>query len=312
LADDQPHQVVIKTRMTRSNPPPVFRFAPSPNGYLHLGHAYSAILNYQMAQASGGRFLLRIEDIDRGRCRPEFEQAIYEDLAWLGLAWEEPVRRQSEHFLDYAKALDRLAAQGLLYSCFCTRGDILKAISAKPDWPRDPDDAPLYPATCRRLSNAERRDKLAAGQNPAQRIDMEKAMRAAGQPLIWHERDTAGEEHDILAQPALWGDAVLSRKDILVSYHIAVVVDDALAGVSDVVRGKDLFMATSLHRLLQDLLVLPQPTYHHHDLVLDEAGRKLSKSHDAKSLRALRQEGLTAEDVYNRFGLTQRGALSRI
>jgi glutamyl-Q tRNA(Asp) synthetase len=297
--------------MTRSHTPPVFRFAPSPNGYLHLGHAYSAILNYQMARAAGGRFLLRIEDIDRARCRPEFEQAIYEDLAWLGLAWEEPVRRQSEHFLDYAKALDRLAAQDLLYSCFCTRGDILRAISKKPDWPRDPDDAALYPGTCKLLSNMQRRDKLAGGQHPAQRIDMEQAVRAAGHPFAWHERDAGGQEQDIPAHPELWGDAVLSRKDILVSYHIAVVVDDALAGVSDIVRGKDLFMATSLHRLLQELLVLPQPTYHHHDLVLDEAGQKLSKSRNAKSLRALRQEGLSPADIYNRLGLTQHSLLTR-
>lgn len=294
--------------MTRSHTPQVFRFAPSPNGYLHLGHAYSAILNYQMAQACGGRFLLRIENIDVARCRPEFEQAIYEDLAWLGLAWEEPVRRQSEDFLDYAKALDRLAAQDLLYSCFCTRGDILRAISAKPDWPRDPDDAPLYPGTCKPLSNAERREKLAAGQHPAQRLDMEKAIRAVKTPLTWRECDVAGTERDIPARPELWGDAVLSRKDIMVSYHIAVVVDDALAGVSDVVRGKDLFMATSLHRLLQDLLVLPAPTYHHHDLVLDETGRKLSKSRDAKSLRALLQEGLTPADIYNLLGLPKLSA----
>ena len=289
--------------MTRSHTPPVFRFAPSPNGYLHLGHAYSAILNYQMAQACGGRFLLRIENIDTGRCRPEFEQAIFEDLAWLGLTWEEPVRRQSEHFLDYAKALDQLAGQDLLYSCFCTRGDILRAISAKPDWPRDPDEAPVYPGTCKPLSNAERRNRLAAGQHPAQRLDIEKAISLLKTPLTWRERDAAGEEQGIPARPELWGDAVLSRKDIMVSYHIAVVVDDALAGISDVVRGKDLFMATSLHRLLQDLLVLPAPIYHHHDLMLDEAGRKLSKSHDAKSLRAMRQEGLTPADIYRLLGL---------
>ncbi len=289
--------------MTRSDLPPVFRFAPSPNGYLHLGHAFSAILNCQMAQASGGRFLLRIEDIDKARCRPEFEQAIYEDLAWLGLTWEEPVRRQSEHFLDYAKALDQLAAQDLLYSCFCTRGDILKAIGPAPDWPRDPDEAPLYPGTCKALSNSGRREKLALGQQPAQRIDMEKAIRAVDKPLSWHEHGNAGEEDDIPARPGLWGDIVLSRKDILVSYHIAVVVDDALAGVSDVVRGNDLFMATGLHRLLQDLLVLPAPIYHHHDLVRDDAGQKLSKSRNAKSLRALRQEGLTPADIYDKLGL---------
>jgi len=297
--------------MTRSRLPPVFRFAPSPNGYLHLGHAYSAILNYEMARASGGRFLLRIENIDTVRCRPEFEQAIYDDLAWLGLTWEEPVRRQSGHFPDYAKALEHLAARELLYSCFCSRGDILKAVSGRPDWPHDPDDAPLYPGTCKTLSNAEHHEKSAAGFHPALRIDMEKAIAALGRTLSWHEHGIAGPAGEIPAQPELWGDAVLSRKDILASYHIAVVIDDAAAGVSDVVRGKDLYTATSLHRLLQELLALPAPVYHHHDLVLDEAGQKLSKSRNAKSLRALRQEGLSPADIYKRLGLKPSGALMR-
>ncbi len=291
--------------MTQSDTP-VFRFAPSPNGYLHLGHAYSAILNFQMAKAAGGRFLLRIEDIDTARCRPEYERAIYEDLSWLGLTWEEPVRRQSQHFSDYTRALDQLSAQGLLYPCFCTRGDILKVVGDS-DRPRDPDTAPLYPRSCQTLSDAERGHKLASGQHPAQRIDMEKALRRADPSLGWRECDATGQAHDMIAQPSLWGDAVLSRKDILVSYHIAVVVDDALTGISDVVRGKDLFMATSLHRLLQHLLKLPTPIYHHHNLVLDEAGQKLSKSRDAKSLRALRQEGLSPADVYDRLGLTPTG-----
>jgi glutamyl-Q tRNA(Asp) synthetase len=289
--------------MSNSQGQPVFRFAPSPNGYLHLGHAYSAILNYEMARASGGRFLLRIEDIDTGRSRPEYEQAIYEDLAWLGLSWEEPVRRQSEHFPDYAKALDQLAGQALLYSCFCTRGDILQAISAKADWARDPDDAPLYPGLCKNLSKADLRERLAAGQHPAQRIDMQKALQLVGRSLSWQESDAAGEQQTIVSQPHLWGDAVLSRKDILVSYHIAVVVDDAAAGISTVVRGKDLFMATGLHRLLQELLMLPVPAYYHHGLVADEAGQKLSKSRNAKSLRALRQEGLSQADIFARLGL---------
>jgi glutamyl-Q tRNA(Asp) synthetase len=303
---------MVKSCMTRSHAQPVFRFAPSPNGYLHLGHAYSAILNYEMACASGGRFLLRIEDIDTARCRPEFEQAIYEDLAWLGLTWEDPVRRQSEHFPDYARVLDRLAAQKLLYPCFCTRGDILQAISAKPDWPRDPDEAPLYPGICKKLSNAEQHDKFAAGQHPAQRIDMRKALELAVRPLTWQEWDAAGIENPISAQPELWGDAVLSRKDISASYHIAVVVDDAAAGVSRVVRGKDLFMATGLHRLLQELLMLPAPAYYHHDLVLDETGQKLSKSRHAKSLRALRQEGLSRADIYARLGLKPGNVIARI
>jgi len=298
--------------MTRANAQPVFRFAPSPNGLLHLGHAYSAILNYQMAQACGGRFLLRIEDIDTARCRPEFEQAIYEDLAWLGLAWEEPVLRQSEHFSDYAAALDQLAAQKLLYSCFCTRGDISNAVGVTPGWPRDPDEAPLYPGTCKSLPDAERRQKCDAGQHPAQRIDMEKAIQCLCGPLTWRECNGSGEETQIAARPELWGDAVLSRKDIMASYHIAVVVDDARAGVTTVVRGKDLFMATALHRLLQDVLNLPEPAYYHHDLVLDAMGHKLSKSRSATSLRALRQDGLSVADVYNRLGLMPREALSRL
>jgi glutamyl-Q tRNA(Asp) synthetase len=297
--------------MTRSSVQPVFRFAPSPNGFLHLGHAYSAILNHDMAQASVGRFLLRMEDIDTTRCRPEFEQAIYEDLAWLGLTWEEPVRRQSEHFEDYARALDQLAAKELLYSCFCTRADILRHAGAQPDWPRDPDDAPLYPGTCKGLSDEDRFERFAIGQHPAQRIDIEKAFAQLGGRLIWHECDALGERREVTAEPQRWGDAVLSRKDISASYHIAVVVDDALAGVTNVVRGKDLFMATGLHRMLQELLMLPAPIYHHHDLVLDETGQKLSKSRNAKSLRQLRQDGLTPEDIYHRLGLTKRKALTQ-
>lgn len=301
--------------MTRSRVPPVFRFAPSPNGYLHLGHAYSAILNYQMAKAAGGRFLLRIEDIDQTRCRPEFEQAIYEDLAWLGLTWEEPVRRQSEHFQDYAAAIERLAARNLLYSCFCTRGDIQKAAGGKADWPRDPDGSLLYPGTCKPLSPAERRERLADSQRPAQRIDMDQAIRAAAKPLSWREHPIAGNGaiegngELVPAQPELWGDAVLSRKDIPASYHIAVVVDDALAGISDVVRGKDLFMATGLHRMLQELLLLPEPDYHHHDLVLDSGGQKLSKSRDAKSLRAMRQEGLSPAAIHEQLSLKPSGIM---
>jgi glutamyl-Q tRNA(Asp) synthetase len=291
--------------MTRASTPPVFRFAPSPNGYLHLGHAYSAILNYEMAQANGGRFLLRIEDIDTLRCRPEFEQAIYEDLAWLGLSWEEPVRRQSEHFLDYAKALNQLAEQKLLYSCFCTRGNILRVVGARQGWPRDPDEAPLYPGTCKSLTNEDCRERLAAGQHPAQRLDMDEAIKRVRKPLSWQECGADGLKNDVSVQPEIWGDAVLSRKDILASYHIAVVVDDALAGVSTVVRGKDLFKATGLHRVLQELLVLPVPAYHHHDLVLDEAGQKLSKSRSAKSIRVLRQEGLSPADIYARLGLVK-------
>ncbi len=280
--------------MTRSFSNQTFRFAPSSNGFLHLGHAYSALLNFDMARATGGRMLLRIEDIDLDRCRPEFEQAIYEDLDWLGIGWEVPVRRQSQHFDVYAAALDRLRAQKLIYPCFCSRGEIMASVAGKSDWPRDPDGSPLYPGLCKHLSEAERKRRLASGRPAAQRIDMAAALKAVGRPLGWREARGAGADGcDMTANPGLWGDAVLARKDIQTSYHIAVVLDDALQGVSDVVRGEDLFMATHLHRLLQALLDLPAPSYHHHGLLRDASGQKLSKSLRAKSLRALRQEGLS-------------------
>jgi len=280
--------------MTRSFSNQTFRFAPSSNGFLHLGHAYSALLNFDMARATGGRMLLRIEDIDLDRCRPEFEQAIFEDLDWLGISWEVPVRRQSQHFDVYAAALDRLRAHKLIYPCFCSRGEIMASVAGKSDWPRDPDGSPLYPGLCKHLSEAERKRRLASGRPAAQRIDMAAALKAVGYPLGWREARGAGADSgEVTANPALWGDAVLARKDIQTSYHIAVVLDDALQGVSDVVRGEDLFMATHLHRLLQALLDLPAPSYHHHGLLRDASGQKLSKSLRAKSLRALRQEGLS-------------------
>ncbi len=275
-----------------------FRFAPSPNGYLHLGHAYSALLNFDLARQCGGRFLLRIEDIDRGRARKEFEAAIYEDLAWLGLEWEAPVRRQSEHFDDYARALERLDDMGLLYACDCKRSDIARAAAAKPNWPHDPDGAPLYPGTCRGKPRRAAREVLMQG-GVALRLDTRKAAALAGQGPSWREFGSG----DVAADPAAWGDVVLARKDTPASYHIAVVVDDALQGVTDVVRGKDLFAATSLHRLLQILLELPAPDYRHHDLVLDDAGEKLSKSLASTTLRALRAQGWTPADVRRRIGL---------
>lgn len=296
--------------MTRSYLSHVFRFAPSPNGYLHLGHAYSALINHEMARAVGGTLLIRIEDIDIGRCRPEFEQAIHEDLRWLGLSWEEPVRRQSEHFDAYAEALARLEEQGLVYPCFCSRREAASVLTKQPDWPRDPDGSPLYPGACKHLSAAERLARLSAGQPAVLRLDMDAALAMVnermGQRIGWREYGGGMQGREVKAEPALWGDAVLSRKDIPASYHIAVVVDDALQGVTDVVRGEDLFMATSLHRLLQILLDLPAPCYHHHELLRDAAGRKLSKSLRAKSLRTLRHEGLTPDDVKAQFGLAQR------
>lgn len=263
----------------------VFRFAPSPNGYLHLGHAFSALLDFDLARREGGRFLLRIEDIDAGRARPQFEAAIYEDLAWLGLSWEEPVRRQSEHLEDYAAALAELDALGLLYSCVCSRADIARSSIG-----RDLDGAPLYPGTCRGKRLAR------AGSNL--RLDMAKAAALVGGEVSWREH---GKE--IVAPPQDWGDVVLGRKDIGTSYHIAVVVDDALQGVTDVVRGRDLFEATRIQRLLQELLGLPAPAYRHHAMVLDEDGRKLAKSRLSKPLRELRAEGATPADVRAMVGL---------
>jgi glutamyl-Q tRNA(Asp) synthetase len=268
-----------------------FRFAPSPNGYLHLGHAYSALLNFDLAHRAGGRFLLRIEDIDRGRARPEFERAIYEDLAWLGLEWEEPVRRQSEHSDDYAAALGKLDALGLLYPCMCTRSDIAAAVAWRADWPRDPDGAPLYPGTCR---GAPPRAGPAA-----MRLDMAKAAAMVGGEVRWREAESA----ELVAHPAVWGDVVLARKDIATSYHIAVTVDDALQGVTDVVRGRDLLETTRIHRLLQILLGLPEPAYRHHALLLDEEGRKLAKSRLSKPLRTLRAEGASPNEVRRMVGL---------
>ncbi|MDJ0448597.1 tRNA glutamyl-Q(34) synthetase GluQRS [Methylocystis sp. JR02] len=291
----------------------VFRFAPSPNGYLHLGHAYSALLNFTLARGCGGRFLLRLEDIDLGRARPAFEAAIHEDLAWLGLEWERPVRRQSEHFEDYAAALESLGAMGLLYACDCKRSDIGRFAAAHSDWPRDPDGAPLYPGTCRDKPRRPAREVLAEGGS-ALRLDMRKAAALAGEGLFWRERCAPGRAPDstvpdaeegfslMRADPAQWGDVALARKDTPASYHIAVVVDDALQGVTDVVRGRDLFFATSLHRLLQKLLRLPEPRYFHHELILDDAGEKLAKSRSSTTLRALRDAGVSAAEVRRKLG----------
>ncbi|MBX9758591.1 MAG: tRNA glutamyl-Q(34) synthetase GluQRS [Beijerinckiaceae bacterium] len=285
---------------------PVFRFAPSPNGYLHLGHAYSALFNARTARETGGRLLLRIEDIDPGRSRPEFEQAIYEDLAWLGLEWEQPVRRQSEHLSDYELALERLSAQGLVYPCFCTRGDIAAAVDKLTvdmgSWPRDPDGSPFYPGTCKRLSDQDKDRRIASGQHAALRLDMQAALARAQDKIGWCEFFEGDEARDVNAEPSLWGDAVIGRKDVPTSYHLAVVVDDASQGVTDVARGMDLFNATSLHRLLQTLLDLPAPRYRHHRLIEDDEGRKLAKSEGSRTLRSLRAEGVSAQDVRRRLG----------
>ena len=287
--------------------PHVFRFAPSPNGYLHLGHAFSALLNFDLARASGGRLLLRIEDIDPTRCRPEYEEAIYQDLAWLGISWEAPVRRQSEHLDAYRKTLDRLAVQELIYPGFESRADIAKLVrqrEAEGPWPRDPDGAPLYPGEAKLLSEDARAGLVESGVPYALRLDMSAAIARAGE-LSWAEcgEGPNGETGRLVAAPQVWGDVVLARKETPTSYHLSVVVDDALQGVTDVVRGADLFHATSVHRLLQQLLGLPEPVYRHHRLICDEAGHKLAKSTRSTALRELRAQGATAADIRTLIGL---------
>lgn len=287
-----------------SSAQPVFRFAPSPNGLLHLGHALSAILNHDMAQASAGRFLLRIEDIDQTRCRPEFEATIFDDLAWLGLEWERPVRRQSDHLALYASALKRLDDMGLVYPSILSRGEIKAAVAdaeaGGDDWPRDPDGAPLYPGRERDLGFEARNAMIAGGKPHALRLDMKKALLSVGGlHLTWQETGSGprGETGIITADPAAWGDVILSRSDAPSSYHLSVVVDDTLQGVTHVVRGRDLYHATSVHRLLQQLLGLPQPVYHHHRLLLGADGRKLSKSNRDTGIRAFREAGRTPADI---------------
>ena len=282
---------------------PVFRFAPSPNGYLHLGHALSALINFDMARATGGRFLLRIEDIDVARCRPHYEQAIYQDLAWLGITWEEPVRRQSAQLDGYRAALTRL--DGLLYASFETRGEIARLIADRErhaPWPRDPDGAPLYPGDARSLSAAERLRRMEAGEPYALRLDMAEALARTG-ALTWIESDCGGKTTSVAARPQMWGDVVLARKETPTSYHLSVVIDDAEQGVTHVVRGQDLFAATAVHRVLQALFALPAPIYHHHRLILDADGQKLSKSTRATALRALRESGATSADIRRMVGL---------
>lgn len=289
--------------------PPVFRFAPSPNGLLHLGHAYSVLLNFDRARETGGRLLLRIEDIDATRCRPEFETAIYEDLAWLGIAWETPVRRQSEHLAEYRAALEKLAALGLVYPAVESRAEIAKLVAAREadgPWPRDPDGAPLYPGDAKSLLASERSRLIDSGAPCALRLDMAAACRrVAG--LTWNELGEGpdGERGMVAARPEAWGDVILARKETPTSYHLSVVVDDALQGVSEIVRGQDLFHATSVHRLLQVLLCLPEPAYRHHPLIRDANRRKLSKSTQATGLRELRAAGVTPAAICQLVGLGQ-------
>ena len=287
---------------------PVVRFAPSPNGLLHLGHARSALLNWQFAQAHAGTFLLRIEDIDRERCRPEFEEAIFEDLEWLGLSWPSPVRRQSDRFDAYRTALSELEKLGLVYPAFLSRAEIKAKVRENEEsgeaWPRDPDGAPLYPGTERKLSSDQRAARIGSGAPFAWRLDMKLALEGLKTPLVWqeaHEKEGDGEPYP--AGPAEWGDVILARRDTPASYHLSVVLDDHDQGITDVIRGQDLFEATAIHRLLQELLGLDQPVYRHHRLVVDESGRKLSKSDADTALAALRHAGHTAYDITRMAGI---------
>jgi len=288
---------------------PTLRFAPSPNGKLHLGHAHSALLNRQVADRLDGRLLLRIEDIDIGRCTPEFEEAIYRDLEWLGLRWEKPVRRQSEHLAEYADLLARLIADDLVYPAFMSRGEVRAWIAEHEirgeRWPRDPDGVPLYPPVDKALGSRKRKRRMADGEPFAWRLDTERALEGVTGDLAWTEfaEVDIGEILRVPANPEQWGDVMLARKDVPTSYHLSVVADDAVQGISHVVRGMDLFAATAIHRLLQELLGLPQPIYFHHTLILGPDGRKLSKSFEDTGLEALRDAGHTPEDIRKMVGL---------
>ncbi|WP_137126940.1 tRNA glutamyl-Q(34) synthetase GluQRS [Roseomonas sp. HF4] len=272
----------------------VTRFAPSPTGYLHLGHAHAALVAWRLAREAGGRFLLRIEDIDPQRCRPDFTAAILADLAWLGLDWDGEVRVQSAHLPEYRRALDALQARGLLYPCFCTRAEIAREIAASAAAPHGP-DGPLYPGTCRRLPTAERAARLAHGEAHALRLDMRTALATLAAPLTFEEHGTR-----LVCDPAQFGDAVLARKDVPASYHLCVTHDDAVQGVTLVTRGEDLRPATHLHRLLQHLMGWPEPRYAHHALLSDAAGRRLAKRDRAATLRDMRAAGLEAAEVRRR------------
>jgi glutamyl-Q tRNA(Asp) synthetase len=273
--------------------PPTTRFAPSPTGFLHLGHAFAALTAWRRAREAGGHFLLRLEDIDRGRCRPEFADAILEDLAWLGLDWHGPVRVQSHHLADYRAVLDALAARDLLYPCFCTRKDIAAAASA----PHGP-DGPVYPGTCRNLSPDDRAARAASGLPFALRLDMSRALACVRLPLMYEEES----EGSLPCDPLPFGDVVLGRKDSPASYHLCVTHDDAVQGVTLVTRGADLRPATHVHRLLQDLMGWAAPRYAHHRLLTDEHGRRLAKRDAALTLRALRERGVTAAEVRRMVG----------
>lgn len=278
---------------------PVFRFAPSPNGELHLGHAYSALVTDHLAKQARGRFLLRIEDVDGGRARDEFIDQIYDDLAWLGIEWEMPVWKQSEHMDNYAKALAKLEKLGLLYPCFASRREIAEHELTQ-TMPHTPDGFPIYPGIYRDYSPTKVSARIAAGEPHTLRLNMEKAVELALQivpEMSFRERQKDGSYQTIEVAPLLWGDMVLARREMPTSYNLAVVVDDALQGVTHVTRGEDLYYATSMQRLLQVLLELSEPHYFHHPLLVDMTGRKLSKSDDETSLKTIRATGISAEEL---------------
>jgi len=271
---------------------PTTRFAPSPTGYLHLGHAYAAVTAWRRAREAGGRFLLRLEDIDAARCRPDYAAAIIEDLAWLGLDWDGAVRVQSRHLGDYRAALEALAGRGLLYPCFCTRAEIQREIGAAAAAPHGP-DGPVYPGTCRALDAAARAARIASGTPFALRLDMARAVAAAPRGLSYVEQG----EGEVACDPAPFGDVVLGRKDVPASYHLCVTHDDALQGVTLVTRGDDLRPTTHVHRLLQALMGWPSPHYAHHKLLTDASGRRLAKRDRAATLRSLRAGGVPPEQI---------------
>jgi glutamyl-Q tRNA(Asp) synthetase len=279
----------------------VTRFAPSPTGYLHLGHVMSAWIAWQRARAGGGQFLLRLEDIDPTRCRTEFASAILEDLSWLGLDWDGEIRVQSEHPAEYEAVLDALAARGLLYPCFCSRAEIMREAAQSAGAPQGPDGTPVYPGTCRHLSPAERAARIAAGDRFARRLDMARALAMVDRPLVFAEESQGA----VLCDPAKFGDVVLARKDAPVSYHLCVTHDDAVQGVTLVTRGEDLLPATYLHRLIQALMGWPVPRYAHHPLLTDTSGRRFAKRDQAVTIRELRARGLTRDQVLGLAHLTR-------
>ena len=274
---------------------PVTRFAPSPTGYLHLGHAYSALFAAQAAQ--GGEFILRIEDIDPTRCKDEYTQSIFEDLAWLGLSWPQPVRYQSRHLPDYAAALDVLREQNLIYPCFCTRKDIEREVKNSGRAPHVDDGTPIYPGTCRNLGAAQREERMARNNAVAWRLHVARAMEQTG-PLVWHDR----HKGTIQARPDMFGDVVLARKDAGVSYHLCVTLDDHVQKIDLVTRGEDLFSCTHIHRLLQAILGLNVPDYWHHALMTGNDGQRYAKRNKAATLRDLRQSGLAPHVIREKLG----------